>query len=856
MASGDISLTFRTAGAEKAARDAEKVADAASKAAKGAAGGGGGSRKADVGGILADVRRVAEELRKAGGSHADGLVRSLADLSDALKSGDMGGDSLNAVSAAIGDILDKAKRLPPEGMMKFGEALKGIAERSAEVAKGVAEVKGLRFDVGGDGLDALDAIDRRLKAIAEAQDLAKGVREFGGELWKVESGDAAALQRRIDEIGRILSGKLDGGAVKELRKEARALAEEMADLKSESLARVGGAGQSVIASIGGLADSLDTAGDKARDLQDVCEAVFAKLGVSVGRVDAGLAGLIARLPGVGKAVAAFKAALAGPLGWILAVVGAIGTAAAGIIKLVREYKAEIADIRIGNLDRTVPAISEDRERKLRLLDLAIDRRKAEEEAARNLLDTEKAVNDTLLEREKNNRSRPGMSETERNALEHEFKGRGIEADRDHARRRHAQEMEEMAGSEKDIDAKIKIYKEAAKDAQNARAEALEVSNARRGYLNRAEEAGRGVGGWMRSWFYDTETAQEQAEDAERVASEAYAEMKTALEAIERLEKEKYELQKKREAKAKEAAKIDAEAETKRADLAKEREREAFRISQAKERGARERMVRDRDHRETEDENEFDRNKWMHSQDTMEARARILKDGARVDEDRWRKVVDGLEKRHGTPDEMDAETRMMYDNAKADWEHARDRRRRFEREEADIKAQKREAGYAEADRSRRMHEENEDFEREGEYNRAGWDRKVAMDRERYETGRNLRIAAERRLEDRGSLNARQIAVFEAQRERGRSMETGARSSLRDLLREGDRERADFEAKMRGAGGNRLTAMGLGGNGGADYGRATASNTGKLVTLTREMISTFRGGMQGKRIGGPAATWDIH
>lgn len=828
MAESDINLNFSASGAQETKTGAQGVADSLGGVASGAK-----SANAEISGLLASIGKVRESLAKSGAPEVRKVDASLRRLAEALSSGRLGHDALAGIGKAVADLLVQTDRMPPKGLVELGASLADIAARSAEAARGMATAAGEGFSIGGGGLAALDSVQRKLKAISDATDLGDGIKALEADMRKLGAGEAKRLEGRIREIRAALSGNLDSGSVKRLRNEAKRLAEVMDALGESSFQSIGASGKDVIDGLGRLGDSLDTAGQNAQALSDVYDEVFDRMGIQVGALDRNVVRLTSHIPGIGKALSALKAALSGPIGWILAAIGLIGGAVMKLMRFATDARERVANIRIDNIASTIRTLNEETERHIRLLDLAKERRQAEKRLAEEQLEAEKSLTMMQAERLRMTETRAGMTEEDRFDAEERFGKRQDEAEMKAERESLRRDREANEAEIRDIDERIREYESAAAGFSETRT----AARARQSRLNAKVN-----GMWGRSvWDVDgeRERAMRESERLGEEAEKAAEGFKSAMEQIERLRNERKAAIDSREGFRRREGALDGR-ETLNADRRRRaREEEDLRRALAARQRERELALRARGETDREEDRVRGRDEWRRTEweRVTDASKRLARFGEEAD--RARRSMKELERKYKGKASMSDVDRQRYDALREDYERARERGLAAQDELDDAARQRQETAWGDADRHRQWMLDDEEFRRQGRYDLAGWDGKVAMDRARMEEGRALRIDAERRLGNRAALSPREIALLEAQRERGRSMETESRGSLRQLLREGDRERAEFEARMRGAGGNRLTQMGLGGNG-EDFARSTARNTGKLVALTREMLTRFAGG----------------
>lgn len=846
MAGSEIRLNFSAAGAQEAASAAAGVASSLEGVASGA-------KAADAGldGILASVRKVQASLAKAGGGGPKEVAKALKGIEDALSPKGGGDASPSAIAKAVESLYRVADGLPPKEFVEFANELDRIAGASMRAAESLAKASKSEFRIDTGGMAARDSVKGKLAAMDAASGIASGLAEIGKGMGGLASDEAAKLQERIAAMRDILAGEIGPKAVKAIRREAELLTKTMDGLSQEALKGLGKTVDDVIGKLDGLADGFDKAGENASGLEAVVSEVTSRLGVEIGGIDRRIVQLAAHIPGIGKAIKAITTALSGPIGWAIA---AIGLIASGINKLM-EYataaRERVTNIKLDNLESTLRVMNEDTERQLRLLDLEAKRRQEQKRLLDEQLAAEKSITDHLLQRQRLKETRAGMTDEERFDADEKFGAMQDKADADNARKQLEADRQK---NEKDIaklKKKIALLKEQADNAQKlasasrAAEQRLNDKAAGMGFRQGVSDVGGTLGATLR-----------EADRHDKIATEAHQQFKSAKEKIEDLKEELEAAEGKGKGFDKRSGEIDRTLEMAEEKRRRAREEEDLRRKNAQAEFDRRKAVRSRDEQDWSSEYARRRDEWMktEAQRLEDASLRLARFGTEAE--RARRKMEEMERKYGRPDAMNAKMRRAYDAAVADWERAREKARQAQSEVDEAKRRKEERKWSDEDRQRQWLQEDEDFERQGKYDLAGWDGKVAMDRERMETGKALRISADRQLDNRQRLTPREIQLLEAQRERGRSMETESRGSLRQLLREGDRETAAFEAKMRGAGGNRLTQMGLGGNG-EDFARSTAKNTGRLVALTGEMLSTFRNGglkpKEGGRLGD--VTWKM-
>ena len=576
----------------------------------------------------------------------------------------------------------------------------------------------------------------------------------------------------------------------------------------------------------------------ARDLQSTASEAFDRMGVSIGSLNSNLVAFIAKIPGIGKALAAVRTAILGPLGWILALIGTIGMAIKSWATAFHDARARVEQIKLDNLKNTMNALTEDTQRYVHLLDLAAEKRENEKQILEEQIDAEHQLNEILREREKIKAGFAGMSEQGRFDIEQNAKSDANRSDIKNARQKLESEKTNNEAKIKDLQAKIDRLQEDAEEyrssAQISGAKAIALSRKHNGVIDNTP-----VIGWIAGLFKGKTQDVSLIEDNNRLASEAFGKLKSTTEEIEKLKVQLEASIKKRGTYSNAETKINEQEKLNKETLDRAREEEELRRRLAIEERAREKMVRERSEQDTEVEYERNRDAWVNS-------IAIKLEDAGVRIDKFKKEMEDataemerLEKANKDAADWTEEDRRKYERAREDRERALSMMRIAKQEKDSLNQEQRQNRWAVEDMNRQRGYEDEDFERSKKYELASWDAKVAMDTKRLEEGKYMREMAELSLKARDNLSARDIAELEMKRDRGRAMEVEARSNLHNLVREGDRDTAAFEAKMRGQGGNRLTAMGLGGDA-VDFNRQTAKNTGKLVALTHEMLGKFSGG----------------
>lgn len=537
---------------------------------------------------------------------------------------------------------------------------------------------------------------------------------------------------------------------------------------------------------------------------------------------------------MGRAFTALRAVLAGPLGWILGIVGAIGAA----IKMWAENTARVnlqkMQINLDNMKSTMATIKEDTDRYVHLLELAADKRRSEKQLMDEQLEAQSQINDLIREREKLRSGNAGMSEEQRFELDATAKARKNRLDTEKDRQMLSSDREQNEADINDIDAKIKRLEEDAKEYQRiSRKEGREAVALSRKYNGFWESR------LIASLFNDSNETAQMALDKIRLSEEAGQSFIDTMQEIEKLKNQRKALVGKRATFPTRERGINERESLNAETLKREREEEDLRRSFARREREREIAIRERDESLREDEYVRGRDEWKKSLDEKldETSKRIEKFSKQADA--ATKEMRRLEEANKDNADWNERDRRRYDELKEDRSHAMSQMYSAQQEQDALSRSEQETAWADEDRLRQQKREDEDFERQKRLDFASWEGKVASEEKRLEEARAMREEAENALKRRATLSARDIALLEEQRDVGRSREVEARGNLYGLMREGDRETAAFEAKMRGQGGNRLTAMGLGGDV-SDYSRQTARNTARLVEINKEMLTKFAGG----------------
>lgn len=604
-----------------------------------------------------------------------------------------------------------------------------------------------------------------------------------------------------------------------------------------------------------VAQIRDEFSKNAQEVQSVASDAFDRIGISVGRLNTNVAIFISQIPGIGKALAALRTALMGPLGWILAGIGAVVTAFGQWKKNASEAQLRIDRIKLDNIKSTLKTINEDMEQYLHLLEIAAEKRKNEKEKLEEQIDAQHELNNILREREKIKAGYAGMTEEDRFEIEHSAEADANRADLIQARQKNELEREENEQEIKDIQKQLQRLQDNVvqyeSEAKRASASAKEIRDRFNSVIYHAPVAGD-----VASSMASREENEALAKEFDDAASEANKSLREALKEIDKLNVKMGSLKNKRGVFSDVETKLNEQENLNADKLRRSREEEALRRGLAIEERAREKMVRERSEQDTEDEYMRNREPWRKNleekmENVSERMARFAEEADKATE-----AMSALEEANKDAADWTEEDKRAYERAKEDRERAMTQWRTAQQEMDAFELEKKQRQWDNRDRTKEYEREDREFERQKKSEFLSWDAKVAKETERMNRGKEMREKAQAILDNNfEKLSPRKLAIFEANRDRGRAMELEARSNLHNLAREGDRDTAAFEAKMRGQGGNRLTAMGLGGDA-VDFSRETAKNTGKLVLLTREMMTTFKGGHLKPRAKLGEVTWTMN
>ena len=837
---------------------------------------------------LGSISALNAKLSQFGTAQARIIQRTVADIKAAVMSGDLTGNTMEVLSAALAKFVEEANKLPPAGLERLGGSIRSVVEDTRQLQSVIAKVAGIDFKVG-DGDGSAEALEKKIKIVEEASDLADGVKDLAkaGDGLGLAADLAEEFAQSILDVQDAMSQKLDDKGVKNIAVAWEKLQKTTSKFSGKQLAQIAPKLDRVRQGVKSLGESVADASGNARLGAKVADTVLDQLGVRVDQLSESVTGLVKKIPGIGRAFSRL-----GALGGII-----IAAIIAGITKCYEkwcELQNKTDEIKFEKFTQGIRLMEKEMDAVKFKIQEHYKWRKAELDIIRDQRDAVRELAQAQREASKEKELRGVEDSHERAVIENRHSAAENEEKRELAYENERRRIEDLKlqieQKKKDVETAEKEERRANKNADAADTEAVKWGKEASGWIVRDRE---------HKLQMQRDNAK-TANDERWKAYDAHKEKTSASLELEEMKKQLAELTKrdKKTKKTKARAKADADYEAAEAarqdrEIAERRRVEGLRREQRRDDEVRDREGRlfersegivrrdaadtEREHRRSvaepyQDiathlktaEKELERFTELEKK-AVDARTEALQRRERALAER-QKILDDF-KRSGRA-EMTAEERFRFDeatrhldnagtdvsNADSDLSYARQHRYQEQGNVASLKKQLRDRRIDKEFSDYDERREDSEWRRQGRYSRANYAQRLKMDEERYEEGVRQFEAAEARIRAANAgtrvLTPEERRLAERERAEGRRKMTESRESIRSALYEGDSQKAGFVSGLM-RNGNRLTQMGLGGDV-ANWDRKTADNTRRLVQQTKEILTAMNA--RGK-YGNLGAVWGM-
>ena len=821
----------------------------------------------DIGKVnaLGALSGIDRRLAQFGTAQAKAVQQTVKEMRGAISGGALSDETIEMLSASLQKFVEQANRLPPAGLKKLAADIQKTIANTQELQEVIAEANDIEFNVRTDGTGSLGELQHKIEVIAKAKNLDDGIKGLNAALLTLDSKEADAVREQLERIKKILEGELGPKQVKQLKEEMKGLANVSSNLSSRELQRVGGALNDVQAQGRALGDEMRRTGNSITDEVADASTAVDLFGISIGKAEKIVGALALAIPKVGKAL------LAIPAMWLLAAIAIIGKGISGIFETFQRIHKENDEIRFSNAENNLKSITESSERWNDLLDITISKENQITEAIREQEDAQTNLLKAEIELERQ-RAKQGIdSDTVLAEIDRRYDERLMDIDAGVANR---------GVDREEIDIRRKL------DAANRKRDRLEKD--RKSYEGEASQYGAiaadeyeqvdGSSYWDRLRkntgptgfnlfrvfdrnFWTGHDPQEEGDRYARLATEAQSKARDALKERIKAQTEVDELEKKLASIEKKRKTVETENESKRTEDAEKKRQEQRRIDNVLLRRAREEELHeyDRDLAETN----YQRNRRSMWQNDVEQ----LAEAEKMLERYRREEKDALDERERVMKEVAAQggwqtitekQEFRFNNATSDLARARSSRYQEQSTVDQLEKSLHDRRFEESERRYAIDREDSDAAWSRAYGRANYAQRLAMDRRRLAAAQMEYDAADAAILDDNSgaktLTPEERRVMERRRNEARSRIVQSRESIAGAEYEGDTQRAQFYASVSRQG-NRLTAMGLGGDV-ANWDKQTAANTRRIHATNVEMLKEFRNfGRKGGAIapGSVGMTW---
>lgn len=771
-----------------------------------------------------------------GGFQADSLRKTVADMQKAVQSGKMSKEAIEEMSKSLEKFVETANELPPEGLKELSGSILKVVNDTRELQSVMAEINEIDFDLGE--LKGL----QRIEAAEGVKGLEQELKNLEENLNQLDDKNAEAVASSIKRIRDILSKPLGTKSIKELEEELKRLGKTADRLSGKELSKVSDSIKGVTSQGESLTETFSKTGNSLIDNLDPVGAVSEAAGLRVSGLTRTVVGLAGKIPLIGAAIKAL------PVGWVLAIVGAIVAAVDIVIDHMKDLEKEDAENKFKNAEQTLDGITKEIERQNYLRDLAYRKERNIVEALRDQQDAVVALSRAQDELNRAKDEYGLLSEEDKALIGTRYDALAAEKDKDNSLRRINRENE-------DADIEIARLKKELLAQEKAVSKYKEQARYNQGRANEAADKAGTLGQTLKDRFglsgEDYKARSEQYNDLAQRANEKREQ------ATKRIEEIKQEIVKQGNIKKLSDSKVATvltkfqqdQVAIRDREFAIERERKINLNERAREEElfTRGRQDEERSYLRQKEEpwqglnqhlknaqKEYERLLGL-EEEAFKAREKVLRDFAN------RRLKNGK-----PATVMTAEEQAAFSNATQDLANFRSARFQEQSNIDQLKKRMYDRSFDESFTQYRYAREDEDWSRSGRYERSSWAGKLRMDIDRYREGKKMFEEAQSQItaDNNGSvtLTPEQRRIAERARDEGREKMTSTRDSIRSAALNGDTAGMNFIQSLMGHQ-NRLTRMGLGGDVG-NWDKQTASNTKKLVEQNKELLNSVKNrvGMQ--------------
>ena len=852
--------------------------------------------EASVDGLIGAIDQLDKKAGEYGTVQARQIQGTLAEMRNALKDGaDLDSDTLEGLSQWFEKLIEQGNKLPPAGLVKMGKELQKVGSSYADFQKAIEDKNAVEWKIDLKGLDRFDELNRKIEIVQSAQGLDEGVKGLQAALADLDPKNAAAAEKIITRLKVLMTQELNADTLKEMNAEIAKFGRLQAGMTSKEIAKFGPAIQKVQSGFGDLQGKIAPLRDELKGLFDASSMSSSVLSGNIEGVAQGLVGLAA---GAGKAAGAMKAlgnSLA--IGIIITGLMQIVKLTKGWITKTIDERKEMERMRLDSINQTVETINQTLENRVGIIQRINEETKRgidiEHERANAIREAAKAQADLAKSKELMN----ARGEGEKFEIEQRHKEandqREFDASMEESNSQIAKMDADIRAAEQERDALKQANTKLQKEMRNAAQFENDNANNDDSYWTTK----------LRDWGItdDVENVKSAAEAQQRIqdqmnknnqrikeieGTKAGKDGKKAISGeIDILKRERENIVLRQETIKSQKAVIDSENRVARVQ-------EARRIHM--ERANREEALSREEYDRNEQERQFNRRQRQaeggYGENLQDAREEV--DHWAQEESDENRTVNAIRAKYA--DKMSDEDHAKYDDlrskdaaldqevAEAQNDEERQRALAKQREIRDRIAELEQKYYkemeeedrfrlqnalnyrasarnnfyaakeavADMERQRRREDEarqhgydleDEAFQRERILKRHGSYGQEAIQKKELARGEKDFEEANTILQDAAAgkikLSRDDEIKYERQREEARQRITTARSALDDIQVGREDRLAEFKENM-GKNSNRLTAMGLG-SGDVGFGKDVASNTKELVTLTKEMLSHFKG-----------------
>ena len=835
---------------------------------------------------LGSLGAIEKKLASFGTAQAKAIIGTVGKIRAAFQSGDLSEGTVDLLSASFEKLVEQAKKLPPPQMAKLGKDMRGLIENTQELKDAVEAVNGVNFKIDLSGKGSTGELFQKINIAETAQELNKSLDAMSDHM--VDFGEAGqeAASEIYNKFKKLLDGPLGKDTIKSL-KEVEAQAVKMAaSLSEKDLLKAGPIFEDIIRKSQSLQSELGKTGNKIADEFDLASSLTNAFDLRLNAVTEAVVGLAAKIPAVGKAM------LALPMGAILAGIAAIYKLIGDCLERAKEIRQIDREIRFKTLESTLNNITREFDAQNHLLDLQYSKEERMISLARERRDAEREVEKQILETQKALELSKALTDDQREQIEMRYQQKFDALESRNERRVTADTKEDLELKIARLKDEIKIAKDQ-KDAYNAAKSAAEEDRAKAkkeqkgknawgliGTIGTEAAAGAGVGlvagsvipgignaagaavgavGGAVSGVWDawkaSEIRDEAAEEAEELGKKIQDIQSNLADTTKDIQKKEEEL-KKLEGQLKIKSEVGASGKTRDATLNDEREKARKAEQERKEIERKRKLAREQHARDREvelfeydqdlAERQYQRGKRQPWQNTNQQIEEAEKEELRYREEEaealksrnrlLKKIAADVAAGRGV---MEEDERDLQE-ATQDLTRARSSRIQEQTTIDSLRKELHDRQFQEAENQHSIEREDADWRRSGRYERGNWASKLRMDEERYLEARKQYEEADAKIKadnnGTSTLSPEQRQIVERQRNEARQYLTSSRDAMRSSLMSGDEQRANFATSLMSHR-NRLTAMGLGGDV-ADWDKQTARNTQKLVEQNKELLKSMQ------------------